>query len=1167
MLADAPQGLCPACLLNLGVVGQTEVLDSKAALEADPTLDVPPDAPATSSAGDLANLFPQIEILGQLGSGGMGAVYKARQKQLDRIVALKLMHPRFSRDPQFAERFNREARALAKLSHPNIVHVYEFGAVGVAGAEQFYFIMEYVDGANLQQMIGTKTLSAEQALAIVPKLCDALQYAHDEGVVHRDIKPANILMDKKGRVKIADFGLAKIAGVEDGRLTRTNQGMGTMMYMAPEQMENAKSVDHRADIYSLGVVFYEMLTGELPMGHFAPPSEKVQVDVRFDEIVLHAMERDADRRYQHVSEVKTAVENVTSTPGGANAEKPAAVAEPPAVRRARASWLGRRSDLFRTCAPLALLALVIGMACFVLQIRIVDGNTLYGNYLGWPSPWLEATRSISKGVMSDVTVQVHPFTLSFFFVMLILINPFVMQYCERVDSLVRYGRRFWDIVPVVRWRALKQVGLLLAVTILGPILVGTGASYAVPTHTTQTAESRLWPKSKAYEQLILVLPFYSDRFEGAQHYRRPNEWHLKLAVKLKSEQEPPLMEIDMPSLKTSYFLPKWSVDTPRTVVLDLDELTTWLRERCNIDVTDAAVQKEAAEVMALLKQFCRQAPANFDEYEVAREAQLKSFSFGGFFMNFDFDHALTHEVGTSLWAALIFMIFYIILAYRIKHAAFALDREVRERGEGILVRKKLPRVNFAALPPDLRRRTLWLRAFALVAFLGLAAGGLWWGTLPPRMTETTHYQFVPDSKDFRELTLTCTFERYVRGDETYLVNPSTLPMKLAFTRPDGVTRALTVELPGMRATWKAVNGGGTSGVVLDTEELARWMREELYSLFTPVPETATLNGDAADVIAFLKNYSTLAPTTAEAFRGALHKLNHFKLESTTIDTYGYMPFSRVALVALLALCACLPLAFHLLKRAAVSAAVRRNPELYAPGATKATPFSQRDSLAYSALGVLALAADGLILAFVLEALFVVARPPTAAHSPDGAEAAQPPAIPRLGPLHGPGIGLEFTVPAGQVAILELVTLQNGATIPIPSHCAYIIAADKPSPATFRWTPETKPSNAPSKQWKMELVTLGGSASSGGLLLPDSLESWGGGLSGGASLSPNDEYLNWIGLEAVKLPANGGIGLRIRTVAHNTSEVGFGVATTDWQKGMKAQKRPTAADSPETNTHF
>lgn len=320
---DAPQGLCPACLLKIAAEEHTDALDSSVLRKADPSLDVPIESPNPTSAQNLATFFPQLELFQKIGAGGMGVVYRARQKHLDRIVAVKLMHQRFSRDPQFTERFNREARALARLSHPNIVQVYDFGMVGAPGEEQCYFVMEYIDGANLQQMIGTKGLTAQQALAIVPKLCEAMQYAHDEGVVHRDIKPANILMDKKGRVKIADFGLAKIAGMKDSRLTRTNQGMGTMMYMAPEQIENAKSVDHRADIYSLGVVFYEMLTGDLPMGRFANPSQTVGVDVRFDEIVLHALERDVERRYQHASEVKTDVEKVTSTPHVARARSSA----------------------------------------------------------------------------------------------------------------------------------------------------------------------------------------------------------------------------------------------------------------------------------------------------------------------------------------------------------------------------------------------------------------------------------------------------------------------------------------------------------------------------------------------------------------------------------------------------------------------------------------------------------------------------------------------------------------------------------------------------------------------------------------------------------------------------------------------------------------------------
>ncbi len=258
--------------------------------------------------GQLAPLFPELEIIELLGEGGMGAVYKARQPRLDRLVALKIIRPEAARDPAFAERFAREARALARLSHPNIVTVHDFGRAG----ELYYFIMEYVDGASLRQMERSGQLSPQQAMAIVPQVCAALQYAHDQGIVHRDIKPENILVDRRGQVKIADFGLVKLLGKAptDVTLTASQMVLGTPHYMAPEQLERPAEVDQRADIYSLGVVFYEMLTGELPIGRFAPPSQKVQVDVRLDEVVLKALAKDPERRYQRAAEIKTDLETV-----------------------------------------------------------------------------------------------------------------------------------------------------------------------------------------------------------------------------------------------------------------------------------------------------------------------------------------------------------------------------------------------------------------------------------------------------------------------------------------------------------------------------------------------------------------------------------------------------------------------------------------------------------------------------------------------------------------------------------------------------------------------------------------------------------------------------------------------------------------------------------------
>src|ERR1044071_6293518 len=225
---------------------------------------------------------------------------------------MKILAPRSGGDRDFAGRFTREARALARLSHPNIVAVYDFGQIDGLN----YFLMEYVDGPNLRQVQRAGRLTPREALQIIPQICAALQFAHDEGIVHRDIKPENVLLDKKGRVKIADFGLAKILGQEpqDLRLTGARDIMGTPHYMAPEQVEKPQEVDHRADIYSLGVVFYEMLTGELPLGKFDPPSHKVQIDVRLDDVVLRSLANNPDRRYQHVSEVKTELDSIAETP-------------------------------------------------------------------------------------------------------------------------------------------------------------------------------------------------------------------------------------------------------------------------------------------------------------------------------------------------------------------------------------------------------------------------------------------------------------------------------------------------------------------------------------------------------------------------------------------------------------------------------------------------------------------------------------------------------------------------------------------------------------------------------------------------------------------------------------------------------------------------------------
>lgn len=366
-LADTwQQALCAQCLIKLGHESH------------DPTTAYTGQRPAPLTVSQLAEYFPELEILELVGAGGMGAVYRARQASLDRIVALKVLHNDLGSDEAFAERFSREAKALARLNHHAIVNVYDFGHRD----QIYYFLMEFVEGSNLRQLEGDGGISPEQALQLVPSICDALQYAHDHGIVHRDIKPENILVSLDGAVKIADFGLAKLNTPEAPQfsLTGDQQVMGTPHYMAPEQMERPQEVDHRADIYSLGVVIYEMLTGELPLGNFQSPSEKVKVDVRMDQVVLRAMAREPERRYQHATEVKTDVEGLGTPAPESPFQTPSAPAQSP-LRDLNVPAIGLivTSALSASLLVVALLVLMfVGGMAGTWELIIVLGPTLIG---------------------------------------------------------------------------------------------------------------------------------------------------------------------------------------------------------------------------------------------------------------------------------------------------------------------------------------------------------------------------------------------------------------------------------------------------------------------------------------------------------------------------------------------------------------------------------------------------------------------------------------------------------------------------------------------------------------------------------------------------------------------------------------------------------------------
>jgi predicted Ser/Thr protein kinase len=325
-------GLCPTCLLRQGLEVESDGPEIERGIW---------DPPASE---DLAALFPDLDVLELIGRGGMGAVYKARQHHLERIVAVKVLPPEIGTDATFASRFAREAQAMARLNHPNIVAIHDFGRTGSI----CFFVMEYVDGANLRQLLANGPLAPAVALPLVMQICDALQYAHSQGIVHRDIKPDNIMITRDGQVKIADFGLAKLllgqaAGdpaLEQKLLLATGKAFGTPRYMAPEQFSAPRTVDHRADIYSLGIVIYQMLTGELPHEpEFIPLSQKNrEIDPALDPILQRALEREPARRYQSMSEIRTEFANLLGA---------AAVAAPgePDPRRLRMETLLRPISL------------------------------------------------------------------------------------------------------------------------------------------------------------------------------------------------------------------------------------------------------------------------------------------------------------------------------------------------------------------------------------------------------------------------------------------------------------------------------------------------------------------------------------------------------------------------------------------------------------------------------------------------------------------------------------------------------------------------------------------------------------------------------------------------------------------------------------------------------
>ena len=269
----------------------------------------------------LANRY---EILEKIGTGGMGNVFKAHDRKLDRIVAIKVLKLEYNEDNNFIRKFKRESLAAASISHPNIVSIYDVGTEIIEDKEVHYIVMEYIDGKTLKDLINDEgRLSEKRALNYCIQIAEALKVAHSKHIVHRDIKSQNIMVTRDDRIKVTDFGIARVA--DNTTVTATNAVMGSVHYFSPEQARGAK-VDNRSDIYSLGIVLFEMLTGRLPFDADNPvsvalmqvqsqmpkPSDFIKsIDPSVDALVLKMTEKDPNDRYRDVFDLIKDIKDYT----------------------------------------------------------------------------------------------------------------------------------------------------------------------------------------------------------------------------------------------------------------------------------------------------------------------------------------------------------------------------------------------------------------------------------------------------------------------------------------------------------------------------------------------------------------------------------------------------------------------------------------------------------------------------------------------------------------------------------------------------------------------------------------------------------------------------------------------------------------------------------------
>lgn len=352
------------------------------------------------------------EVLAVLGAGGMGKVYKVRNVISDRVEAMKVLLPNLAESPELGERFIREIKLQASLSHPNIAALH----TALHHEDQLLMLMEFVDGITLEQLVRSGPLRLEEAINYTAQVCDALAYAHARGIIHRDLKPSNMMLTPEGVVKLLDFGIAKF--VQDRSMTKTGFLVGSLPYISPEQIEGLPDIDARTDIYSLGITLYQLVTGRVPFEadseyslmrkHLqempVPPVQRMpDVPQGLNDIILTAIEKDRNRRFQSAAAMGAALRSLGASPGMALPAQPAAATPPsptpvPPPMTPEPAWAGLPPVPSPGPHSSRGLYIVIGslVTVAVLVVAAMQLPRIFGTRAGTPAPVAPAAAQEQK---------------------------------------------------------------------------------------------------------------------------------------------------------------------------------------------------------------------------------------------------------------------------------------------------------------------------------------------------------------------------------------------------------------------------------------------------------------------------------------------------------------------------------------------------------------------------------------------------------------------------------------------------------------------------------------------------------------------------------------------------------------------------------------------------